>query len=250
MVKSEIWLRGMLAAVISGGANGVSTGFAAIGIDPTHFNLAAGFIHTLSLAGVSAVMSGIIGVAAYLKQSPLPGNCRDEEYERYAEELERRGERYDRDADNRRQVFPGTRAEEHPERNVVERNIIEPKFGEPNIAERHVIEGAAEHASVEHAAERGVVEHTPGEHEFGDHGIAGQVNGRCAVEQAAEHFTEHPVTAPPAIEHPVMERAAVERAAIKRAGDEPGNISGARSDERSAEGCDRHQDGRQGHGRT
>jgi hypothetical protein len=72
MVKAEIWLRGMLAAVISGGANGVITGFAAIGIDPGHFNLASGFGHTLSLAGVSAVMSAIIGVAAYLKQSPLP----------------------------------------------------------------------------------------------------------------------------------------------------------------------------------
>ena len=47
MFRAEIWLRGMLAAVISGGANGVITGFAAIGIDPTHFNLAAGFVHTL-----------------------------------------------------------------------------------------------------------------------------------------------------------------------------------------------------------
>jgi hypothetical protein len=73
MLRAEIWLRGMLAAVISGAANGAITGFAAIGIDPTHFNLAAGFVHTLSLAGVSAIMSGIIGVAAYLKQSPLPG---------------------------------------------------------------------------------------------------------------------------------------------------------------------------------
>lgn len=72
MVKAKIWLHGMLAAVISGGANGVITGFAAIGIDPGHFNLASGFGHTLSLAGVSAVMSAIIGVAAYLKQSPLP----------------------------------------------------------------------------------------------------------------------------------------------------------------------------------
>jgi hypothetical protein len=78
MLRSEIWLRGMLAAVISGAANGAITGFAAIGIDPTHFNLAAGFVHTLSLAGVSAVMSGIIGVAAYLKQSPLPGDSAPE----------------------------------------------------------------------------------------------------------------------------------------------------------------------------
>jgi len=72
MAKAEIWLRGMAAAVISGGANGAITGFAAIGIDPSHFNLAAGFGHTLSLAGVSSIMSAFIGVAAYLKQSPLP----------------------------------------------------------------------------------------------------------------------------------------------------------------------------------
>lgn len=72
MLKAEIWLRGMMAAVISGGASGLITGFAAIGIDPSHFNLAAGFGHTLSLAGVSSMMSAIIGVAAYLKQSPLP----------------------------------------------------------------------------------------------------------------------------------------------------------------------------------
>jgi hypothetical protein len=70
--KTEVWLRGIAAAVISGGANGIITGFAAIGIDPSQFNLAAGFVHTLSLAGVSATMSAIIGVAAYLKQSPLP----------------------------------------------------------------------------------------------------------------------------------------------------------------------------------
>ena len=68
----EIWLRGVAAAAIAGGANGVITGFAAVGIDPEHFNLAAGMRATLAIAGVSAVMSSIIGVAAYLKQSPLP----------------------------------------------------------------------------------------------------------------------------------------------------------------------------------
>jgi hypothetical protein len=68
----QIWLRGILAAGIAGGANGVITGFAAVGIDPQHFNLQAGLRSTLAIAGVSALMSGIIGVAAYLKQSPLP----------------------------------------------------------------------------------------------------------------------------------------------------------------------------------
>jgi hypothetical protein len=68
----EMWLKGIAAAAIAGGANGIITGFAAVGIDPAHFNLQSGLHATLSIAMVSATMSGIIGVAAYLKQSPLP----------------------------------------------------------------------------------------------------------------------------------------------------------------------------------
>jgi hypothetical protein len=68
----EIWLKGIAAAGIAGAANGVITGFAAVGMDPAHFNLQAGLRSTLALAGVSALMSCIIGIAAYLKQSPLP----------------------------------------------------------------------------------------------------------------------------------------------------------------------------------
>jgi hypothetical protein len=72
MRNLEIWLKGIVAAGVAGGANGVITGFAAVGIDPAHFNLQAGLRSTLAIAGVSALMSGIIGIAAYLKQSPLP----------------------------------------------------------------------------------------------------------------------------------------------------------------------------------
>ena len=72
MHRLEVWAKGLLAAAIAGGANGVITGFAAVGIDPGHFNLQAGLKSTLALAGVSAIMSAVIGVAAYLKQSPLP----------------------------------------------------------------------------------------------------------------------------------------------------------------------------------
>lgn len=74
MRSLELWIKGLLAAAIAGAANGVITGFAAVGIDPEHFNLQAGIKPTLAIAGVSALMSGIIGVAAYLKQSPLPAN--------------------------------------------------------------------------------------------------------------------------------------------------------------------------------
>ncbi len=72
MANWEIWLKGILAAGIAGAANGVITGFAAVGIDPQHFNLRAGLRPTLAIAAISALMSAIIGVAAYLKQSPLP----------------------------------------------------------------------------------------------------------------------------------------------------------------------------------
>jgi hypothetical protein len=72
MHSIQIWLKGLVAAAIAGAANGVITGFAAVGIDPAHFNLGAGLRSTLAIAAVSALMSAIIGAAAYLKQSPLP----------------------------------------------------------------------------------------------------------------------------------------------------------------------------------
>jgi hypothetical protein len=72
MRRIEVWGKGIAAAAIAGAANGIITGFAAVGIDPTHFNLQAGLRPTLAVAGASAAMSAIIGIAAYLKQSPLP----------------------------------------------------------------------------------------------------------------------------------------------------------------------------------
>jgi hypothetical protein len=68
----RVWIKGVAAAAISGGANGIVTGFAAIGIDPNHFNLQAGMHHTLAIGGVSAAVSAILGVALYLRQSPIP----------------------------------------------------------------------------------------------------------------------------------------------------------------------------------
>jgi len=45
----------------------VITGFAAVGIDPAISICRAGLHSTLTIAGVSALMSSIIGIAAYLK---------------------------------------------------------------------------------------------------------------------------------------------------------------------------------------
>jgi hypothetical protein len=71
VVKFIIWVPGAVAA-ISGGANGVVTALAAIGIDPNQFNLQAGIAHTLAIGGASAAISAVLGVALYLRQSPIP----------------------------------------------------------------------------------------------------------------------------------------------------------------------------------
>jgi len=72
--RFELWLKGVLAAAISGAAGGVLTGFAAVGIDPQHFNLQTGMSATLRIAAAAALINSVIGVAAYLQKSPLPND--------------------------------------------------------------------------------------------------------------------------------------------------------------------------------
>ena len=72
MTKMHIWIRGMLAAAISGASGGILTGFAAVGIDPQHFNLQAGIGSTMRIGLAAAIINAVIGVAAYLQKSPLP----------------------------------------------------------------------------------------------------------------------------------------------------------------------------------
>ena len=72
MTRIHIWIRGLLAAAISGASGGVLTGFAAVGIDPQHFNLQAGIGATTRIGVAAAIINAVIGVAAYLQKSPLP----------------------------------------------------------------------------------------------------------------------------------------------------------------------------------
>jgi len=72
MRNLEIWLRGVIAAAVSGAAGGILTGFAAVGIDPQHFNLQSGAGATLRIGLAAALINSVIGVAAYLQKSPLP----------------------------------------------------------------------------------------------------------------------------------------------------------------------------------
>jgi hypothetical protein len=72
MSKMQIWVKGIVAAGISGAAGGVMTGLAAVGIDPAHFNLQAGLGATARIGLAAAFINAVIGVAAYLQKSPLP----------------------------------------------------------------------------------------------------------------------------------------------------------------------------------
>jgi hypothetical protein len=76
IAKFDIWLKGLFAAAISGAAGGVLTGFAAVGIDPQHFNLQSGIGATMRIGAAAALINAVIGVAAYLQKSPLPDEAK------------------------------------------------------------------------------------------------------------------------------------------------------------------------------
>ena len=67
--RGRVWLRGALAALISGAAGGVITGLGTAVISPDLFHNAGALVKVASLA---AAVNAVSGVAGYFKQSPLP----------------------------------------------------------------------------------------------------------------------------------------------------------------------------------
>lgn len=63
-MKTRTWIEGILAAAIGGGANALTV----IIVDPLAFNLQEGLSKLLQVAAVG----GLVAVAAFLKQSPIP----------------------------------------------------------------------------------------------------------------------------------------------------------------------------------
>ena len=64
----KVWLHGLVAAVISAVASGVTL----VIVDPNSFNLSKSGLGHL---GAVCLIQGLIAAAAYLKQSPLPGDA-------------------------------------------------------------------------------------------------------------------------------------------------------------------------------
>lgn len=67
-----IWIRGVIAAFIAGGASAVTATVAASYIAPDRFNTGNQLHNFLALAGATFVIQGAIGAFAYLSKSPLP----------------------------------------------------------------------------------------------------------------------------------------------------------------------------------
>ncbi len=66
------WLKGLMAALIGGGAGGVTNGISANLILPDQVNVHGGLRNMLWLMGVSFAINAALSAFFYLKQSPVP----------------------------------------------------------------------------------------------------------------------------------------------------------------------------------
>lgn len=68
----RVWLHGLLAAFIGGGASAVTAGVVAPAILPQSLNFHGQIVPLLQLCGALFLVNGLLSAFAYLKQSPLP----------------------------------------------------------------------------------------------------------------------------------------------------------------------------------
>lgn len=68
----RIWIRGLLAAFVSGASNAVTASSFASMLAPESFNFEEGSPKLLALFVFTLIAGGVIGIANFLKQSPIP----------------------------------------------------------------------------------------------------------------------------------------------------------------------------------
>ncbi len=66
------WFKGIFAAIIGGGAGGVTTAISGSLVLPDQVNVHAGLHNMMLLMGTNFVISGAMSMFFYLKQSPVP----------------------------------------------------------------------------------------------------------------------------------------------------------------------------------
>lgn len=71
-IQNKVWLKGMLVAFIGGAMSSVANAAGAMTFDAGHFNLTTGLTNLAGLVAMNLLIGGVIGVSAYLRQSPLP----------------------------------------------------------------------------------------------------------------------------------------------------------------------------------
>jgi hypothetical protein len=70
--QTRLWLHGLVAAIIGGGAGAVTATFTASLFAPNEFNLGGQLVKFVELAGTTFLVNSILSACFYLKQSPVP----------------------------------------------------------------------------------------------------------------------------------------------------------------------------------
>ena len=68
----RIWIHGLGAAFIGGGAGAVTSSFIVTQMAPSVFNFGSGFNPLMKLVAGTFFVNGLLATAAYLAKSPLP----------------------------------------------------------------------------------------------------------------------------------------------------------------------------------
>ena len=72
--STRMWVHGIIAAFVGGGASAITATFSSAVIAPSQFNLSSsgGIHHVAELVALTFLVNGGLAVALYLKQSPVP----------------------------------------------------------------------------------------------------------------------------------------------------------------------------------
>jgi hypothetical protein len=72
--RTRKWVKGIIAAFVGGGASAITSGITGMGFAPDKFNLSdlKGTGSLLGLMAANFLVSGILSVTFYLRQSPVP----------------------------------------------------------------------------------------------------------------------------------------------------------------------------------
>jgi hypothetical protein len=71
-MRWKVWLKGLVAAFVSGFSGSITSAFTATQLAPESFNMNGGLMLTLKLMVATGILQGFVGAMLYLKQSPVP----------------------------------------------------------------------------------------------------------------------------------------------------------------------------------